>query len=143
MQLPDWVKPFKTKGVEIRKRGERYHAYKITSKWDLEKKRAQKITLGYLGVVTPYGIVKPRKQGVLKGDYEYGHISFLWQISEESGLISILKEHYPYKWKEILSFAFIRLIQPLPLKSIHINCFNPPNPRQNSFPLSPYPFKIT
>ena len=24
-----------------------------------------------------------------------------------------------------------------------INCFNPPNPRQNSFPLSPYPFKIT
>jgi len=118
MTLPDWVNQFKTKGVEIRKRGDRYHAYKVTSRWNPEKKRAQKITLQYLGVVTPNGITKPRKQGVLKGDYEYGNISLLWQVAEESGLLSTLKEHYPYKWKEILSFAFLRLIQPLPLKSM-------------------------
>lgn len=118
MALPDWVQQFKTKGIEIRKRGERYHAYNVTSKWNPQKKRAQKITLDYLGVITPNGIMKPRKQGILKGDYEYGHISLLWQLSDESGLLSILKEHYPYKWKEILSFIFLRLIQPLPLKSI-------------------------
>lgn len=118
MTFPDWVLQFKTKGIEIRKRGERFHAYQVTSKWNSEKKRAQKITLDYLGVVTPNGIVKPRKQGILKGDYEFGHISFLWQLSDESGLLSLLKEHYPYKWKEILSFIFLRLIHPLPLKSI-------------------------
>ena len=46
---------------------------------------------------------------------------------------------------------FVRLTKELHLAhvfvmtsdSLFINCFNPPNPRQNSFPLSPYPFKIT
>jgi len=119
MSLPDWVQKYKTKGVEIRKRGKRYHAYRITSKWNPKKKRSQKITLEYLGVVTPSGITKPRKRGFLKGDYEYGHINFMWKLTKESGLLSAIKECYPYKWEEIISFAFLRLIQPLPLKSIH------------------------
>lgn len=119
MSLPNWVLKYKTKGVEIRKRGNSYHAYQVTSKWDPQKKRPQKITKKYLGVVTPTGITKPRKRGMLKGDYEYGHIALLWKLAKESGLVSIVKEHYPFKWEEILSFAFLRLIQPLPLKSMH------------------------
>ena len=104
--------------MEIRQRGNSYHAYKITSKWNPQKKRAQKITQKYLGVVTTSGITKPRKRGMLKGDYEYGHIALLWKLAKESGLLSAIKEHYPSKWEEILSFAFLRLIQPLPLKSV-------------------------
>ena len=94
MSLPEWVLKFKTKGMEIRQRGNSYHAYKITSKWNPQKKRAQKITQKYLGVVTPTGITKPRKRGMLKGDYEYGHIALLWKLTEESGLLSVIKEHF-------------------------------------------------
>jgi transposase len=118
MFLPKWVKKFKTKGIEIRKRGNKFHAYRVTSKWNKEKKRAQKITLEYLGVITPNGIFKPRKNGIIKGDYEYGHIALLWKLANESNFIPLLKKHYPYNWKEIISFVFLRLIQPLPLKSI-------------------------
>jgi transposase len=118
MLLPKWVKKFKTKGIEIRKRGNKFHAYSVTSKWNKEKKRAQKITLEYLGVITPNGIFKPRKNGMIKGDYEYGHIALLWKLANESNLISQLKEHYPYNWEDIISFVFLRLIQPLPLKSV-------------------------
>jgi len=118
MELPDWVKNQKTKGIEIRKRGNRYHAYRIASRWDPEKHRAQKITLEYLGVVTPNGIIKPRKQGVIRGDYEYGNVALLWQLSQESGLIDLLKETFPYDWEQLISFVYLRLLQPLPLKSV-------------------------
>ncbi len=118
MALPDWVKKFKTKGIEIRKRGEKFHAYRVTSKWNREKKRAQKVTLEYLGVVTPNGIFKPRKNGMIKSDHEYGHIAFLWKLANDSNLLSLVKEHYPYNWEEMISFVFLRLIQPLPLKSV-------------------------
>jgi hypothetical protein len=40
--LPDWVKKYKTKGVEIRVSGNRYYAYEMTSKWNKEKKRRDK-----------------------------------------------------------------------------------------------------
>ena len=116
--MPYWVKKFKTKGIEIRKRKNKFHAYRVTSKWNKEKKRAQKITLEYLGVVTPNGIFKPRKNGMIRGDYEYGHIALLWKLANDSNFISLLKEHYPYNWKKIISFVFLRLLQPLPLKSV-------------------------
>lgn len=118
MELPEWVKSFKSKGIEIRKRGKRYHAYEITSKWDPKKKRSQKITLEYLGVVTPNGIVKPRKQGMIRGDYQYGNCNLLFEVAQKSGLIDILEKTFPYQWEQILMFSFSRLLQPLPLKSI-------------------------
>jgi len=118
MQLPEWVKPFKAKGIEIRKRGKRYHAYRITSKWDPIKKRSKKITLEYLGVITPNGIIKPRKQGMIRGDYQYGNVSLLFELAQNSGLIDILEKIFPYQWEQILMFSFSRLLQPLPLKSI-------------------------
>jgi len=118
MELPDWVKKHKAKGIEIRKRGDRYHAYKVTSRWNPEKKRAQKVTLEYLGVVTPSGITMPRKQGTIRGDYEYGNAAFLWQLSVESGLLQLLRETFPYDWEQMISFVHMRLLQPLPLKSV-------------------------
>lgn len=120
MMLPEWVQKFKTKGISIQKRGDSYLAYRISSKWDPKKKRSQKITEEYLGVVTPNGIYKPRKMGFPKGDYDYGNVALLWQLAQKSGLTGFLQEYFPYEWKEILSFSILRLIQPLPLKSIHV-----------------------
>ncbi len=59
--LPDWVLKHKKKGVEIQERGKgNYYAYKITSKWDPEKGRPQKITEEYLGkVVKGKGSFRP------------------------------------------------------------------------------------
>ncbi len=37
--------------------GERYYAYKMSSRWNKDKKRADKVTGEYLGVVTQDGII--------------------------------------------------------------------------------------
>ena len=116
--LPDWVKKYKTKGVEIRVSGNRYYAYEMTSRWNREKKRADKITGQYLGVVTHDGIVKPRSMGLVRSDYEYGNIALLYGIAERT-VIPVLKEIYPTMWERIISYVILRNIQPLPMKSIH------------------------
>ena len=46
--LPDWVAEQKETGMEIRQRGDNYYAYKVTSEWDPDKGRPQKITEAYL-----------------------------------------------------------------------------------------------
>ena len=118
VELPDWVKKYKTKGVEIRVSGQNYYAYEMFSKWNKEKKRADKITGEYLGVVTHDGIVKPRSMGFVRSDHEYGNISLLYGIAERT-MIPVLKETYPTMWERIISYVILRNIQPLPMKSIH------------------------
>ncbi|SIM84669.1 transposase [Cuniculiplasma divulgatum] len=116
--LPDWVRKYKTKGVEIRVSGQNYYAYEMSSKWNREKKRADKITGQYLGVVTHEGIVKPRSMGLPRSDHEYGNISLLYGIAEKT-IIPVLKEIYPTMWERIISYVILRNIQPLPMKSVH------------------------
>ncbi|MEA1874856.1 MAG: hypothetical protein U9N51_10590 [Bacteroidota bacterium] len=49
---PEWTLKYKEKGTELRFINKTYYLYKITSKWNPEKKRSQKITLGLLGKIT-------------------------------------------------------------------------------------------
>ena len=116
--LPEWVKKYKTKGVEIRVSGPNYYAYGMSSKWNPKKKRADKITGEYLGVVTREGIVKPRSMGMVRADYEYGNIALLHGIADRT-IIPVLKEIYPTMWERIISYVILRNIRPLPMKSIH------------------------
>ncbi len=115
--LPEWVRKYKVKGVEIRVSGNNYYAYEMTSRWNKEKKRADKITGQYLGVVTPEGIIKPRSMGLVRSDYEYGNIALLYGIAEKT-IIPVLREVYPTMWQRIISYVILRNIQPLPMKSI-------------------------
>ncbi len=85
--------------------------------WNKEKKRADKITGQYLGVVTHDGIVKPRSMGLVRSDYEYGNISLLYGIASRT-IIPVLKEIYPYFYERIVNYVILRNIQPLPMKSI-------------------------
>ena len=117
VELPDWVKKYKTKGVEIRDQGGRYYAYEMSSKWNKEKKRADKITGDYLGVVTKEGIVKPRSMGTVRSDYEYGNVTLLYGIAEKT-ILPVLKEVYPYMYQRIINYVILRDIQPLPMKSV-------------------------
>ena len=101
-ELPEWVRKYKTKGVEIRVSGPNYYAYEMSSKWNPKKKRADKITGEYLGVVTREGIVKPHSIGMVRTDYEYGNIALLHGIADRT-IIPVLKEIYPTMWERIIS----------------------------------------
>ena len=116
--LPDWVKRYKAKGIEIRVSGQNYYAYEMSSRWNKEKKRADKVTGKYLGVVTKDGIVKPRSMGFMRSDYEYGNIALLYGIAEKT-ILPVLKEVFPYLYERIINYVILREIQPLPMKSIH------------------------
>ena len=52
MEHPEWALKFKTKNSELRLIRGRYSLYNITSKWDPEKKRMKKVTLGQVGTIT-------------------------------------------------------------------------------------------
>ena len=117
VELPDWVRKYKTKGVEIRVSGERYYAYKMSSRWNKDKKRADKVTGEYLGVVTKDGIIKPRSTGMVRSDYEYGNIALLYGIAEKT-ILPVLKDIYPYMYRRIINYVILRNIQPLPMKSV-------------------------
>lgn len=69
MAHPEWVLKFKEKNTEIRNIRGRYYLYRITSKWDPDKKRTKKVTLGSLGVITEeHGLIPTgqSKKGRLK-----------------------------------------------------------------------------
>lgn len=115
---PDWVKKVigDKKNVEIKEQKGHYYAYVYKSMWDKEKKEHTR-TSKYLGVVTPK-TVKPPHEPELKGIYEYGNIKFVMDVLEENKLLKVLKNIFPYHWKDILVFAMNRLIDPRPIKAI-------------------------
>jgi len=64
--VPEWVLRHKKKGVDIRLIKNCYYAYSRHSVWDSEKKRARTITDGYIGKITPDGIVKSKHQKIIQ-----------------------------------------------------------------------------
>jgi transposase len=106
--LPDWVVRWKTRGVEIQRRKGRFYAYRITSRWDPEKKRAQKVTLEYLGVVTPGGIKKARDTPRRYSVYEFGTVELIERVcGDVKGLV---RDHFPGEWREIFSMAVLYVL---------------------------------
>lgn len=41
MTYPNWVLKFKQKGTLVMRRGDEYYLYRVSSKWNLERKRSQ------------------------------------------------------------------------------------------------------
>ena len=106
---PDWVLKHKKKGIAIEKRGTNYYATRVTSIWDLEKKRARKKTLEYLGKVTPNGIVPSKSKRVsrLGGVIDAGNFAYLETFARH--LSKPLMDCFPDDWESILAAAAIRL----------------------------------
>jgi len=120
MPYPDWVLKQKSKGTLIMRRGDKYYLYRVTSKWNPEKKRAQMKTGEYLGRITPDGLIEPKAKRMLKrleniSVKEYGASFLLYHIS--SDMIGILKRGFQ-EWKEIFAFACERLVHGSPLKNV-------------------------
>lgn len=121
MTYPDWVLKEKKKGTEIRKIGNNYYLYKVTSVWDKEKGRAKKITEKFLGKITPDGLVEPRLERVRASlnniaVKEFGATNFLLEANDD--IKERFKKLYPNTWKELFIFSVFRLLYTTPLKSL-------------------------
>ncbi len=62
-RYPEWVQNYRTRGTTVKKQGERYYLYKRTSKRVPGKKYPQPVDT-YIGVITPEGIIEPKKKKV-------------------------------------------------------------------------------
>lgn len=112
---PEWALKHKTKGTELRLINGTYYLYKITSKWNPEKKRSQKITLGLLGKITQEsGFIESDKHKLKKAQNifddisvkEYGLSSFIKNHLYE--YTDLLKKYFPEHWKFIIASAYAR-----------------------------------
>ncbi len=120
MVYPDWVLKHKEKGTELRQIGKNYYLYKISHKWDKEKKQSKKITGEYLGRITEEGILKPKIEQLANTENitikEFGASKFI--STQAQDIIQNLKYVFPRIWKEIFAFAAFRFFYASPLKNI-------------------------
>lgn len=124
MTYPEWVIKQKRKGTEIRKIGDNYYLYKVTSVWDKEKKRARKITEKFLGTITQDGLIKPRKERLIESINsvsvkEFGATNFLLDMNRD--IKESLKDIFSDKWKELFLFSVFRLLYNTQIKNLQIH----------------------
>jgi Transposase DDE domain len=122
MRHPKWAIKHKRKGTELRLIRGTYYLYEVTSRWNPEKKRAQKITGRLLGKITPEGFIQSPKYALSQRPVqsvvvkEYGASHFLWQLM--SDVTAALQDAFPSYWREILIVACMRLLYQSPMKNI-------------------------
>ena len=86
MTHPEWALKFKTPGTELRLIRGRYYLYNFTSKWDPEKKRPKKVTLGSVGTITEeHGLIPTGMSR--KGRRPKGASPFNYASKEETGFL--------------------------------------------------------
>ena len=118
---PDWVLKYKKKGTFVQKKSDDlYYLYRVHSRWNRDKKRAQLITDEFLGKITPDGFVEPKVKRLMhRFDQitvkEYGASFLLQHIS--SDIVKELGKNFP-EWKEIFIFSVMRLLHCSPLKNV-------------------------
>lgn len=121
---PEWALKYKKKGTELRLINGRYYLYRITSKWDKEKKRSKKITLELLGRITKEdGFIESEKHKLKNKSFipenihlkEYGLSALI--TDEYSSYIELIKKHFSKYWKFIIALAYSRFAFESPLKN--------------------------
>jgi hypothetical protein len=120
MVYPEWVLKHKVKGTELRQIGKNYYLYKISHKWDKEKKQSKKITGEYLGRITEEGIFKQSNEQLTNIENitikEFGASKFISTRAQD--ILQNLKDVFPGNWKEIFAFAAFRFFYASPLKNV-------------------------
>jgi len=123
MKHPEWALKHKKKGTELRYINGRYYLYEVTSRWNPEKKRAQKITGRLLGKITPEGFIESPKYALSKkaevrrvSVREYGATRFLFDLMPEMN--ERLKKAFPSEYMHILAIAAMRLLYESPIKNM-------------------------
>ena len=99
---PDWVLKYKKKGTLVqKKRDDLYYLYRVHSRWNRDKKRAQLITDEFLGKIAPDGFFEPKVKRIMHrfdqvSVKEYGASFLLQHISPD--ITQELKNDFP-EWK--------------------------------------------
>lgn len=124
---PAWALQHRQKGTELRLINGTYYLYQVTSKWNPEKKRSQKITGKLLGKITPDGFFESDKEKLRKAFRvraegpiqvkEYGMFFLIHHLFKD--YIEQLKPFFPDFWQEIVSLALVRLLYQAPIKNIN------------------------
>lgn len=118
MGLPNWVEKQKKPGVEIHRRGDHYYAYRISSRYNPKTKRSKKVTVEYLGKVTPQGIRPPKhKQAADPGRIlEAGNVVLLAKYADH--VEGVLADHFPDAAQSLMAAGALKLAYGDPLKRL-------------------------
>ena len=123
MSIPESIKnkrPTQFGAVEIRFIGGHYYTYLVSSKWDANKGRPQKVTGKSIGKITEADGFIPNANGLrlmqemrLTPDIapvvkNYGAYEALQQLSPDLG--KKLREHFPDIFREIRTISLLRLV---------------------------------
>jgi transposase len=126
--IPEWVLKYKQPQTEIKVKNNKFYLYEVSSKWDKEKKRAQKKSGAYLGCITLDGFI-PKHRTYSKSQApneksfsniavkEYGASSVIYNHLGKS-ISEKLQEIFPENWREILVISILRVIHQCPMKNI-------------------------
>ena len=123
MAYPDWVLRHKTKGTNISCIKGKYYLYSVTSRWDKEKGRSQKITTGYLGRITEDGLIPPKSRIDTEKPKitvkEYGATRFLLDVGDD--ILRKLHIVFPKYAEMLFSLAAIRVMYHCPFRRMELH----------------------
>lgn len=123
---PEWALKYKTSGTELRFIKGRYYLYVASSKWNSDKKRAQKITGKILGRITedqgfiPSGnkntpILQLKELSVKT----FGIVNLLEPLMKD--VLSALKKHFGKDGESLYCASIMRLIHQSTLKNMELH----------------------
>ena len=114
--MKDWVRRVleeeDLKNVEIKRIGNNYYAYSVSSVYDREKKRSRKISGRYIGKITESGIIR-KVQRNIRTVFEYGNSQLIYIILKD--IAAPLKKHFSSA-NEIMAMASVKAVRNVPLK---------------------------
>jgi hypothetical protein len=124
---PDWVNKHRKSGTEIRKFGDKFYIYEVSSYYDKVKKKGRKKTGKFLGTLTETdGFIESQKMKVSRTyngpsiknitTKEYGLSSFIQNYCND--IIDPLKQYFPEQWGWMLVALYCRLLHTSPLKNM-------------------------
>jgi len=118
---PEWVIKHKQKGTNISCIKGRYYLYAVSSVWNKEKKRAQKITKEYLGRITEEGLIPPKAKSFKIEEpitaKTYGATQVLSELG--SGILNELRNVFGNDHgASIFTIAALRVIENCPFKRV-------------------------
>lgn len=123
---PEWALKHKKPGMELRLMKGRYYLYEVSSKWNKEKKRAQKITGKFLGRITENKGFTPsgeRAQPTMQIKEVSVKSSGLGPFVESviSDVLPALKKHFGCEAESIFCASLMRLAHQSPLKNMDLH----------------------
>jgi transposase len=132
---PDWALKQKRPGTELRYIRGIYYLYGVSSKWNKEKKRAQKVTGKILGRVTENGFIESARRQILdaKSDINNAAATTIKSISTKSiglehflapmlsDVLGALRKHFDGDADAIYCASLMRLAYQAPLKNMNVH----------------------